>query len=102
MIETRDLGLLDETEIVVRAAQYNGVSHEVGLHCGNFEQILETADLPRLGDESRMELLSRLDDLDSFVRWRRSSPLCRRQWRIRGFSARNTTRISERTSLRGC
>ena len=102
MIETRDLGLLDETEIVVRAAQYNGVSHEVGLHCGNFEQILETADLPRLGDEGRMELLSRLDDLDSFVRWRRSSPLCRRQWRIRGFSARNTTRISERTSLRGC
>ena len=44
MIETRDLGLLDETEIVVRAAKYGGVSFEVGRHCDNLDRILETAD----------------------------------------------------------
>jgi len=68
MIETRDLGLLDETEIVERAAQYRGVSHEVGRNCDNFERILETADLARLGEDGRNELVARLDDPDSAVR----------------------------------
>ena len=76
MIETRDLGLLDETEIVARAAQYDGISHEVGLHCGNFERILETADLARLGDKGRTELLTRLDDPDSAVRFWAVTGLC--------------------------
>ena len=76
MIETRGLGLLDETEIVVRAAEHNGVSHEVGRHCGNFERILETADLPRLGDDGRTELLNRLDDPDSAVRFWAVAGLC--------------------------
>jgi len=76
MIETRDLGLLDEAEIVARAAQYNGVSHEVGRHCGNFGRILETADLPRLGDEGRTELLNRLDGPDSAVRFWAVTGLC--------------------------
>jgi uncharacterized sulfatase len=76
MIETRDLGLLDETEIVARAAQYNGVTHKVGLHCDSFERILETADLPRLGDERRTELLNRLDDPDSAVRFWAVTGLC--------------------------
>ncbi|MFP6592268.1 MAG: sulfatase-like hydrolase/transferase [Candidatus Latescibacterota bacterium] len=76
MIETRDLGLLDETEIVARAAQCHGISREVGLHCGNFERILETADLPRLGDEGRTELLNRLDDPDSAVRFWAVTGLC--------------------------
>ncbi|MBT3275095.1 MAG: hypothetical protein HN368_18215 [Spirochaetales bacterium] len=69
MIETRDLGLIDEPEIVSRAAAYNGVSHAVGAHCNNFERILETADLARLGEEGRKELLNRLDDSDSAVRF---------------------------------
>ena len=76
MIETRDLGLLDETEIVARATQYDGISHEVGLHCGNFERILETADLARLGDKGRTELLTRLDDPDSAVRFWAVTGLC--------------------------
>jgi len=77
MIETADLGLLDETEIVVRAAAYNGVSHQVGVHCDNFARILETADLARRGDEGRKELLIRLDDPDSAVRY----------WAITGLSS---------------
>ena len=77
MVETEDLGLLDETEIVVRAAAYNGVSREVGVHCDNFEQILETADLARLGEEGREELVNRLGDPDSAVRY----------WAVTGLSS---------------
>ena len=69
MIETADLGLIDETEIVVRAVAYNGISREVGVHCDNFARILETADLARLGEEGKKELLNRLDDPDSAVRF---------------------------------
>jgi hypothetical protein len=76
MIETRDLGLIDEPEIVARAAQLNGVSHEVGVRCGNFERILETADLPRLGEVSKAELTARLDDSDSAVRFWAVTGLC--------------------------
>ena len=77
MIETEDLGLLDETEIVVRAAAYNGISREVGIRCDNFERILETADLARFNEEGREELLNRLDDPDSAVRY----------WAIAGLSS---------------
>jgi len=76
MVETRDLGLLDETEIVARAARYDGVSLAVGAHCDNFERILETADLPGLGDEGRAELLERLGDPDSGVRFWAVTGLC--------------------------
>jgi uncharacterized sulfatase len=76
MIETRDLGLLDEIEIVARAAKHGGVSFEVGRHCDNLERILETADLPRLGDKGRTELLNRLDDADSAVRYWAVTGLC--------------------------
>ena len=69
MIDTDDLGLLEETEICERAAKYNGVSREVGLRCDNFPRILETADLPRLGEDGRQELLLRLTDPDSAVRY---------------------------------
>ena len=69
MIETRDLGLLDETEIVARAARYGGVNYEVGVHCDNFERILETADLSRLGEKGKVELVERLDDQDGAVRY---------------------------------
>ena len=53
MIETDDLGLLDETEIVARAANHGGVNRTVGVHCDTFERLLETADLARLGTEVR-------------------------------------------------
>ena len=69
MIETRDLGLIDETEMIVRAAEYDGVNYEVGAHCENYAHILETADFPRLGETGRTGLINRLDDPDSAVRY---------------------------------
>jgi N-sulfoglucosamine sulfohydrolase len=69
MIETEDLGLIEETEIVLRAAGYDGVSREVGVQCDNFARILETADLARLGEPGRKALMGRLDDPDSAVRY---------------------------------
>ncbi|MYK42368.1 MAG: sulfatase-like hydrolase/transferase [Gemmatimonadetes bacterium] len=69
MIETRDLGLIDETEMIVRAAEYDGVNYEVGAHCENYARILETADFPRLGEVGRTGLINRLDDPDSAVRY---------------------------------
>ena len=69
MIETRDLGLIDETEMIVRATEYDGVNYEVGAHCENYAHILETADFPRLGEAGRAGLIDRLDDPDSAVRY---------------------------------
>ena len=67
MIETRDLGLIDEIELIVRATE--GVNYEVGAHCENYAHILETADFPRLGGAGRDRLIDRLDDPDSAVRY---------------------------------
>ena len=69
MIETRDLGLIDETEMIVRATEYDGVNYEVGAHCENYAHILETADFPRLGEVGRAKLIDRLDDPDRAVRY---------------------------------
>lgn len=69
MIETRDLNLLDKTEIVARAADHGGISRTVGVHCDNFERLLETADLARLVTKGKNELLNRLSDSDSGVRF---------------------------------
>ena len=76
MIETRDLGLIDEPEIAARAEQHNGISHAVGMHCDNLERILETADLARLGEEAKEELAKRLGDPDSAVRFWAVTGLC--------------------------
>ena len=69
MIETRDLGLIDETEMIVRATAYDGVNYEVGAHCEHYAHILETADFPRLGEAGKAKLIDRLDDPDSAVRY---------------------------------
>ena len=76
MIETRDLGLIDEAEIAVRAERHNGISHDVGVHCNNFERILETADLARMGEDVKEELTKRLGDPDSAVRFWAVTGLC--------------------------
>ncbi|MBB14753.1 hypothetical protein CMK22_05740 [Candidatus Poribacteria bacterium] len=76
MIETRDLGLIDEPEIAARAEQYNGINHDVGVHCDNLERILETADLARMGKEAKTELSKRLGDNDSAVRFWAVTGLC--------------------------
>ena len=41
----------------------------MGVHCDTFERLLETADLARLGTEGKNELLNRLSDSDSGVRF---------------------------------
>ena len=76
MIETRDLGLIDEPEIVARAEHYNGISHAVGEHCDTFERILETADLARMSEDKKEELTKRLSDPDSAVRFWAVTGLC--------------------------
>ena len=76
MIETRDLGLIDEPEIAARAEQHSGVSYEVGVHCNNLERILETADLARMGEDAKEELAKRLSDPDSAVRFWAVTGLC--------------------------
>ena len=67
MIEHRDLGLIDEPELHERAA--GGPLWLVGQQCGNYEQILDTADLSRRGAGQRPELLRRLADPDSAIRF---------------------------------
>jgi N-sulfoglucosamine sulfohydrolase len=69
MTETRDLGLIDEPEMIVRAQEFDGVNFEVGAACGNFERILETADCARLGSAGKEMLHERLKDKDSAVRY---------------------------------
>ena len=67
MIEHRDLGLIDEPELHERAA--GGPLWLVGQQCDNYEDILDTADLSRRGAGQRAELLRRLDDADSAIRF---------------------------------
>ena len=68
MFKTRDLGILDETEILHRAAAH--ASHrEFGLGLANYERILETAELPVHGQAAITELLSRASDPDAGVRF---------------------------------
>ena len=70
MVETHDLGHLDETEIVARTVVERGsVNYEVGVHCDNIERVLETADLARLGEKGKRGLVECLDDPDSVVRY---------------------------------
>jgi hypothetical protein len=65
MIETRDLGLLDEPEMLARAGDRS--PWEVGQELENYKRILSTADLHRTGDLN--ELLARVSDPDSAVRF---------------------------------
>jgi len=68
MLETRDLGILEETEILQRAASHN--SHwELAQSLKNYERILETADLQVQGEAAIPELLARVTDSDSAVRF---------------------------------
>ena len=67
MIAHRDLGLIDEPELHKRAA--GGPPWLVGQQCGNYEDILDTADLSRRGAGQRAELLRRLADADSAIRF---------------------------------
>jgi len=68
MIETRDLGLLEETELLERAR--GKASHwDFGQSLDNYERILDTADLMLQGKAATVELLARAKDPDSAVRF---------------------------------
>lgn len=69
MISTQDLGLIDEPEMLMRAEKEGNVMYRVGQKCGNFERILETADLCRKGRRKISELQKRLSDDDPAVRY---------------------------------
>ena len=68
MLETRDLGLLDETELIERA-EGNGSPWDLGQSLQNYEQILDTAQLQVRGKAATAELLTRAKDPDAAVRF---------------------------------
>ena len=68
MLETRDLGILDEAETLARATAH--ASHwDLAQSLDNYERMLETADLQVQGKAAVPELLARVDDPDSGVRF---------------------------------
>ena len=68
MLETRDLGILDETETLIRAKSHS--SHrELGLSLDNYERMLESANLQVKGKAAIPELVARTKDRDSAVRF---------------------------------
>ncbi len=69
LLETRDLGFLPESEMHIRAA--GRPFRELGLDETEFAlpRILETAQLPLRGPDAAPELVARLDDADSAVRY---------------------------------
>lgn len=69
MLDTRDLGLLDEAELYRRAQGRPAV--ELGANPKEFDltRILDTANLPLIGETAVPELITRLTDADSAVRY---------------------------------
>ncbi|MBP86363.1 MAG: hypothetical protein CMJ64_06570 [Planctomycetaceae bacterium] len=68
MLETRDLGMLEETETLQRAKSHD--SHwDLGQSLKNYKRILETADLMVQGKAAGPQLLARVKDPDSAVRF---------------------------------
>jgi arylsulfatase A-like enzyme len=68
MLETRDLGLLEEAETLQRAKQHP--SHwDLGKSITNFDRILETADLMLEGKKATAQLLARSRDPDPAIRF---------------------------------
>ncbi|MHC4404084.1 MAG: sulfatase-like hydrolase/transferase [Planctomycetota bacterium] len=68
MLRTRDLGLLDETELIEHT-KGNGSPWDLGQSLENYERILDTADLMLQGNAAIPELLARAKDPDSAVRF---------------------------------
>ena len=68
MVETRDLGILEEAEVQKRA-QGKSAHWEVGQELGNYERILETANLQLKGQQAISELTARCKDPDPALRF---------------------------------
>jgi hypothetical protein len=68
MVETRDLGIMEESELLERAKGKSSC-WEVGQDMDNYERILETANLQIQGENAVPELKVRCKDSDSLVRY---------------------------------
>ena len=68
MLETRDLGLLDETEMLEREKE-TASPWDLGRSLENYERILDIANLQLQGPEAIPELIARIEDPDSAVRF---------------------------------
>jgi len=68
MVETRDLGILEEAEVHKRA-EGKSAHWEVGQELDNYERILETANLQLQGKRAVPELKARCKDSDPAVRF---------------------------------
>ena len=68
MLETRDLGLLDETEML-ELEKGEASPWDLGKSLENFERVLETANLQLEGQRAIPELIARTADSDSAVRF---------------------------------
>ncbi len=68
MVETRDLGLLDETEMLA-LSEGQASPWDLGQSLQNYERILDTANLPLQGQRAMPELIDRITDPDSAVRF---------------------------------
>ena len=68
MLESRDLGILDETEMIERE-KGKASPWDLGRSLENYERILETANLQLQGQAAVAELIARTKDPDSAVRF---------------------------------
>ena len=75
MVETRDLGLVPEAEIHRQRGDMPELTWGQHIPEASYRRVLETADLPRRGDDSLSMLRDRLDDSDPVVRFWAASGL---------------------------
>jgi N-sulfoglucosamine sulfohydrolase len=68
MVDTRDLGILEEAELVKRS-EGQPSQWDVGQDLESYEEILETADLMHQGEAAIPELLVRAGDPDAAIRF---------------------------------
>jgi len=68
MLETRDIAILEESEMLGRLKEGES-PWDLGQSLDNYERILETANLQIKGKAAIPELLSRVKDLDSAIRF---------------------------------
>lgn len=90
IVETRDLGLLDEAEMYRRAEGKPPMQLGRDTAAYDLPRILDTANLPLNGEACAPELLSRLKDADSAVRY----------WAATGLAVLKPTSVEAAEALR--
>ena len=87
MIATRDLGILDETEML-ELERGSASRWDLGQSLQNYERILDTADLQLRGPEALPEMIARAGDPDPSVRF----------WAVLGLAGASRSRPAEAIS----